>query len=105
MGDKAIRIEMRSVLEQWKKSGKTLRAFAPESGVSYWKLTYWKKRLISKTTSKISPPDLVPVRVIDAPPVADESFEVHVARDRRITVRPGFDVEELRRLIVAVEAC
>ena len=96
---------MRSVLARWRKSDLSLKAFAEESGVRYWKLTYWKKRLAAKSEV----PELLPVRLVDATAAITEvpavDFEISVMSGRRILVRSGFDVDELRRLIVAVESC
>ena len=109
MGGKKLRSEMRSILSRWRKSGLSLRAFAAESGVSYSKLTYWKKRCSAKDDVGKIAPTLVLVRLVgaqeEAVPPSTESYEVHATNGRRIVVRPGFDIDELRRLIVAVESC
>jgi len=37
--------EMKATLSRWEKSGLSLRAFGEREGISYSKLTYWKRRL------------------------------------------------------------
>jgi len=36
------------LLEAWRASGKSLRAFATERQVSYWALQYWRRRVEGK---------------------------------------------------------
>lgn len=94
---------MRSALDEFKKSGLSLYAFARERRIPYATLRYWKCRADPATD-----PNRSPVRFLEARPtgrmVAPEILEISV--DSRITLRVAahIDPQLLRRLVLALTA-
>lgn len=103
----------RSLLDEHEASGLSLAEFAEVAGVSTTSLVRWRRRLERTGGPAARPHRLVEVHVADpGPPPAvptsgqlDRPFTVHLAGERRIDVGAGFDAEELRRLVEALEAC
>ena len=100
--------EAQAVLEACEASGLSVAEFARRHGLGPQRLRWWKKRRAEEESPALS---FVPVHV--APPSTEAqraagtaSMEVVLARGRRIRVEPGFDEDELARLVRALEeAC
>ncbi len=91
----------REVLERAKENGQSLAALAREMGISPCRLYWWRRRLraVDRPSDR---PSFIEVKV--SPEQPSRPFEVRTSNGRGIGVWPGFDAEELERLIsVAVE--
>ena len=90
----------RLVFEQ-ARSGQTVRMFCRERGLCRPYFFVWKKRLQEDTPTKF-----LEVQVSERVPSAasDSSVEVRLKNGRSLMVRPGFDAEHVRALLVVVEA-
>ena len=105
--------EMRGLFARWKSSGQSLVAFGKAEGVTYSKLLYWRKKLGSHARRKAprkpsESPKLVPVRIVPDPsPVESrpDKFEVWFANGTSLDVPPGFDENDLRRLVGVLLSC
>lgn len=95
--------EMRSFLRRWESSGKSLRWFAEEEGVSYRRALYWRSKL-APVDDAAGEPGLVEVQ-LTAPVVPSEPFEIHLAGGRRLRVPVDFDEVALQRLVRTLEQC
>lgn len=108
-------LRYRELLAEQRDSGLTLRAFArkqgmPETTLAWWKYTIAKrdgapsktsgsKAIRSKTNG--TSVSLVPIKVVGSMPVAP--FVVQLRSGHSVRVERGFDAEELRRLVAALE--
>ncbi len=99
--------EMSEVLARYEASGLTQKAFAEREGVPYTTLMYWRRRLRtgSAKEAKPAPAMLAPVTIVPDRPRGRGSFEVRTAGGAVVTVPPGFDEGELRRLLGALSTC
>jgi len=104
--------KMKTIVETWKSSGETLRAFANRTGVSYSKLIYWKVKIFpaeGKPRAKRKPlPTLVPVHItpmVNKTESVAASLEVIISNGLRLRVHPGFDAGETSRLIEILRSC
>ena len=103
--------EMRAVFARFEESGLTLKAFGEREGISYTTLQYWRRKLRdasspSRDTKKSEPVAFAPVRVIpDAAPAPRSSYEVWLSNGVSLEVPPGFDGEDLRRLVDVLATC
>jgi len=108
-------LRYRELLAEQRASGLTLRAFArqhgmPETTLAWWKHTIARREARSKTTrsktagskTNWTSVSLVPVKVVGSLPTA--TFVVHLRSGHSVRVEPGFDADELRRLVVTLEA-
>ncbi len=92
--------EAREVLKRAKDNGQSLAALAREMGISPCRLYWWRRRL--RAADKPGDrPNFIEVKVGPAQP--SQPFEVRTSNGRGIEVWPGFDAEELERLISVVE--
>jgi transposase-like protein len=102
--------EARAVLEAYEASGLSVAEFARRHGLGPQRLRWWKKRRAEEASSALS---FVPVHVVAPPsrkareaPAGAARMEVVLARGRSIRVEPGFDADEVARLVRALEeAC
>lgn len=92
------------VLEAWRRSGRTVAAYAREHGLSAARLLRWRARLEIPVA-----PLFHPVRVVERPrsnPIArarPEPLELELRGGRRIRVPAGFDAALLEELVRTVE--
>ena len=88
-------------LSMWEASGLSLMRFARDSGISYKRLTQWKRRLAHRA---IETPLFVDV-VIPKPnkPAPNQSMEIILRNNRAIRLQPGFDSDSVRSLIGLLE--
>ncbi|MBX3463281.1 MAG: hypothetical protein KF830_08925 [Planctomycetes bacterium] len=90
-------------------SGLTVAEFARRIGVSVPTLYVWRRRLGSSPPREL-PAKLVELTTTQASPMAEQAsagaMVVRLCSGRRsIDVSAGFDDEELRRLVAALESC
>ena len=113
-GDRDLAKEQlwRGLLQEWKLSEKSVRAFCAERGLDETKFYCWR-RTIAKRDGSYTPseragkssdqaPAFVPVEV--KAPVAAATLEVVVSSGRVIRVPAEFDAAALRRLLMVLEA-
>src|SRR4249920_3743263 len=91
--------EARVVVEAWRNSGEPLSGFARRHGVGPGRVARWAARLGGEAT----PVRFHPVRVADRAPGGGEAIEIHLAGGRRVRVAPGFQAEDLRRVLAVLE--
>ena len=89
----------REVLERAERQGQSDGALARELGVSAQRVSWWRRRLGVARGS--STPGFVEVRV--RRPEQRQPFVVSVRGGRTVEVWPGFDQDELRRLLAVME--
>jgi len=95
--------EIREIVEAYESSGLTQAVFARSRKIPSSSLSYWIRKTRNAAQRRTEPPPLIPVRVVDSGgPRAP--YEVELENNRIVRVAPGFDVDELRRLISAVES-
>lgn len=89
------------VLSMWKAAGVSLMRFSRDTGISYKRLTQWKRRLSNRV---IESTPFVEV-VIPKPnkPVPNQLMEVILKNNRAIRLHPGFDSDSVRSLIGLLE--
>ena len=104
--------EMRELFARWRKTDQSLMAFGKREGVSYTKLLYWRRKFDDEAgqgspAAAEKPLDLVQVKVTDAnrDSVAPAKFEVWFPNGVWLDIAPGFDEEELRRLVGVLQSC
>ena len=96
-----------AALEEQAASGLSVQAYAERLGVSAWTLYQWRRRLPAAASTKRNRANLVEVTIARPnPATCASSLVVHVNEGRRsIDVPRGFDSDELRRLVEALESC
>ena len=96
------------LLDRWKTSGLSLRAFGMQEGVPYSRLLYWKKKL-GKAAMPRDESSVVPIHLSAVPatnsPSLDSKTEVWLPNGIGVDVGVGFDEQELRRLIGVLQTC
>jgi len=95
-----------AVLEQQATSGLSVTDFAEEVGVSPCTLYQWRRRLSAAIPNELPPPQLIEVAIARPESSSDSGLVVRLGDGRRsIAVPAGFDGDELRRLVTALEKC
>jgi DNA-binding transcriptional regulator YiaG len=97
--------DARAALAARDASGLTQSEFGRRTGIGVNRLWWWGKRLGAEKAA----PALLRVHVRDeaaAPAAASGAVEIELAGGRVVRVKRGFDPEELRRVVAALEgAC
>jgi len=93
--------DARVVLEAWRGSGQSLAAFGKFYGIHPERLGRWHRLLRRKAGEGVRF-HRVRVRLGDAPSAEAAKMELLLAGDRCIRLPPGFDAEDLRRLLTVV---
>ena len=99
--------EMRAVLDRWKESGQSLRAFGVREGHSYSKLLYWRRRLEPREP-KPEKIDFAPVQVVQAPetvPVKSDTIGIWLPNGVSLDVPAGVASEDVLRLVESLSRC
>jgi hypothetical protein len=111
----------RRTLQQWRRSGLSVRAFCAEHGLAEPSFYAWRRIIAQRDQEGSRVPDgrgarcpepasdaaaddapvFVPLRVIDV--AAQVVFEVVLERGRVVRVLRGFDTETLRQLLAVLE--
>lgn len=96
--------DVRVLLEAWRESGQTLTAFARRYAVHPERLARWHRLLRRKRPRSVRfhPVRVRPLQTRLAHP--DERIEVVVRDGCAIRVPPGFDADELRRVVAVLTA-
>lgn len=94
--------QIRALLSQLESSGRPVREFAAEHGVSAWTVYSWRKRFERPQRARSMPKaDLIEL----SPRVAHTAtIEITVA-DASVRVSPGFEDDDLARVLRAVRSC
>ena len=95
-----------SALEAQAASGLSVADYAARIGVSVPTLYQWRRRLESPACGSQDRAKLVEVTIArQTPTSATADMIVRLGGNRRIEVPPGFDSNDLRRLITLLESC
>lgn len=101
----------RRLLSEDRARGWSVREIARRSGVPYWTLIGWSRRLRKREDLPL--PAVLPVTVVDAAsqPVVDHDDEescvsavLHLRGGRRLVLPPTLSTEDLARLVRALES-
>src|SRR2546423_660351 len=95
----------RRLLRQWRRSGRTIRAFCAEHAISEPSFHAWRRTIAQRdqqaagraraVPQDAEPPVFVPLRVVAVP--TGVVLEVVLGPGRRIRVPAGFDPDTLRQ--------
>jgi len=93
-------MKWRRLVSEQSRSGQSVKAFCGEHGLCRPYFFVWKKRLEEDTPTKF-----LEVQVAGHSPSTsgDSSVEIRLRNGRSLMVRPGFDAEHVRALLVVVE--
>lgn len=91
--------EARQVLARADREKLSTAALARELNVSAQKIYWWRQRL--RADARVANPRFMEVRVAAQPQA--QPFAVQLRNGRTVAVWPGFDADELQRLLAAVE--
>ena len=86
----------RSLIQRQDSSGLTVSAFCERAGISQPSFYSWRRRLRSEVT-------FTEVKAAREPAREAGGIELRLAQDRCVVVRPGFDRQTLRDLLVVLE--
>ena len=89
---------MFSLIEVWKKSGKTQREFCQEKDIAYSKFQYWMKKYSDHSTLE-GRRAFVPVVVADQPTTGAAAMELVFPDGRRLIFHKAVDVTYLQSLL------
>jgi hypothetical protein len=94
--------EARLIIEAWQERGETVSGFAQRPGGDPRRLSRWASRL---GRSAPAPVHVHPVRIAGdgASHGGGASIEIELGRGRRVRVAPGFDTEDLRRVLAVLD--
>ena len=93
-------IKWRRLVSDQARSGQSVKAFCREHGLCRPYFFVWKKRLEEDTPTKFLE---VQVAGHSRSTPGDSSVEIRLRNGRSLMVRPGFDAEHVRALLVVVE--
>ena len=90
----------RRLIQLWKNSGLTVRAFCARHHLSQPSFYAWRRELQQRDATTT----FVPVEVVtDDQPAASTPIEILLAGDRSVRVTPGFDPATLRQLLAVLQ--
>jgi hypothetical protein len=92
--------EARVVVEAWRNSGESLSRFAWRHGVDPKRVARWALRIEG---SESAPVRFHPVRLADHDGGDGSAIEIHLVGGQRVRVLPGFQAEDLRRVLAVLE--
>ena len=94
--------DARVIVDAWRDSDETLARFAQRHGVHRGRVSRWAGRLGSAAPTPVR---FHPVRVAGdgASHRGGASIEIALASGRCVRVAPGFDAEDLRRVLAVVD--
>ena len=90
----------RRLISEQMRSGESVAAFCRDRKLRASHFYWWKKRLRESTTARF-----VEVQVVESPSnvPGDSRIEVRLQNGRSLMVGRGFDPEQVRALLIAVE--
>lgn len=91
--------EARVVVEAWRTSGEGLVGFARRYGVEPGRVARWAARL----GGAAAPMRFHPVRLAERIHGDGAAIEIHLVGGRRVRVAPGFQAEDLRRVLAVLD--
>jgi hypothetical protein len=94
----------RGMVGRWRRSGRTVRAFCAEHGLSEPSFYAWRRTLadrVQQAAREDELPPFVPLRVLSAAP-ASVGLEVVVGPGQVVRVPPDFDAVTLQRLLAVL---
>jgi hypothetical protein len=96
-----------AALDAQAASGLSVAAYAERVGVSAWTLYQWRRRLSSSTGRRRRHANLVEVTIARPSRATGGGCLVVLVNEgrRSIEVPRGFDTDELRRVVTALESC
>jgi hypothetical protein len=99
--DERKELQWRRWIDQWRASGRGVRAFCARHGLATASFYNWRRVLARRAAEE---PVFVPVQVVaDAVPAQASALEVVLVDGRAVRVAPGFDEATLRRLLAVLE--
>jgi transposase-like protein len=91
----------RQLIQQWRSSGLTVRAFCARHHLAEPSFYAWRRELQQRDADQVA---FVPVRVLDPEaPAAAAGIDLLLPGQRTVRVAPGFDSATLRRLLAVLE--
>jgi hypothetical protein len=93
--------QARVMVEAWHGSGETITAFAARHGVEARRLGRWVRRLGGEGASVRFHPVRITSASVPEPP--GPFIEIELARGQRVRVAPGFDSDDLQRVVMVLE--
>jgi hypothetical protein len=118
MHERTSRREWSRRVGRWRRSGKTSKEFAAETGVNARTLLWWSSKLRGERATakaeRMAPADVrgKAVRGITEPAIVElagagvlggERFELELSGGRRLMIPAGFDADALSRLLAVLE--
>lgn len=102
--------EMRALIEEHGSSGQSLAQFADARGVPRWKLYDWRRRIEQRDARALTEQRFATVKIVEEDsdrrrPSSGASIEVVLRGGRTLVVRGDVDGEQLKRVVLALEAC
>ena len=99
--------EKTTLLNQYRRSGLSLLAFAQRHQLCYSTLIRWRKRFgqpaQSQRALKVAPsPQFIPVH-LEPEPAPGAPYVLGLSGGRSLKIPPGFETESLRRLLTVLE--
>lgn len=96
--------DARVVVDGWRTSGETLKAFCRRNGLKQGRVQRWSRRLESKTEQHPEELKFHPVDVVESHSrSAERDLEVELGGGETVRVAPGFALEDLRRVLAALD--
>ena len=96
----------RRMLQQWRRSGLSVRVFCAQQQVSEANFYAWRRTLAHRDAQAVA---FVPVEVVPEPSPAPQpdhrtapGLELLLPEGRRLRIGPGFDAPTLRRLLAVL---
>ena len=94
-------LEIDAILRRHQRSGQSLLAFAREHDLCYATLRRWRRRAADQDHAQPSAPPATPafIPIELEPATVGAEFVLNWAPNRSLRIPPGFDPEELGRLL------
>jgi hypothetical protein len=93
--------EARVMVEAWRHSGESLAGFARRHGVDRRRVARWASRVEEREPA---PVHFHPMRLADHGGGGGSAIEIHLVGGHRVRVTPGFQADDLRRVVAVLEA-
>ena len=111
-GDAQRRSDWQDVVERWRESGQSVRAFCRAEGLREWTFYFWRRKLAHRGHRAQRQPGIrspgatfLPVKLVrDDPGGAAPGIEIVLPHGRVVRVRAGFDRQALAEVLAVLEA-